>query len=74
MLFVISESKLFENSCSTENHFWAAPSSVVCINAVVYVSNFDGVVYELVRVLYLKLNLLLLHLNNLLQNIQGLFL
>ena len=42
----LSESNNFENSCvnlyqfdfisigNTENHFWAAPSKVVCINAV----------------------------------------
>ena len=42
----LSESNIFENSCvnffqfdffsigNTENHFWAAPSKVVCINAV----------------------------------------
>ena len=46
MLFVSFRIKHFENSCvnlfqsdfmsigSTENHFWAAPSSVVCINAM----------------------------------------
>ena len=46
----------------TENHFWAAPSSVVWIKAVrlciQYVSNFDVEACLLIQVLYLKLNLL----------------
>ena len=53
----LSESNIFENSCvnlfqsdfisigNTENHFWAAPSKVVCINAVRLCINFDVMAY-----------------------------
>ena len=48
----------FNSIIKTENHFWAAPSSVVWVKAVRQVSNFDEVACLLVQILYLKLNLL----------------